>query len=141
MHRTYIDSQRLLSWFSGFSRLIIWQQSPGCSAGAVETNRICSVFTRPSFDNSAYHTISKCSHNDQPFLALDLPARLRPAVLQMRRQLHWGTLHHVALPMGRARFITAAVSSKIDSGTRTSTICSPIHSGVSFVCKQPSWLV
>ena len=30
---------------------------------------------------------------------------------------------------------------KIDSGTRTSTICSSIHSGVSFVCGQPSSLV
>ena len=36
MHRAYIDSQRLLSWFSGFSRFVIWQQSPGCSTDAVE---------------------------------------------------------------------------------------------------------
>ena len=38
-------------------------------------------------------------------------------------------------------FITATVTSKIVSGTRTSTICSSIHCGVSFVCVQPSLLV
>ena len=35
----------------------------------------------------------------------------------------------------------ATVSSNIDSGTRTSTICSSIHSGVSFACGQSSSLV
>ena len=29
MQGTYTDSQRLFSWFSGFSRLVIWQQSLG----------------------------------------------------------------------------------------------------------------
>ena len=36
MYRTCINSQRLVSWFSGFSRLVIWQESPGCSTDAVE---------------------------------------------------------------------------------------------------------
>ena len=36
MHRTYIDSQRLLSRFSGFTWIVIWHKSPGCSADAVE---------------------------------------------------------------------------------------------------------
>ena len=40
-----------------------------------------------------------------------------------------------------ASFITATVSFKIDSGASTSTIWSSIHSGVSFVCVQPSLLV
>ena len=40
-----------------------------------------------------------------------------------------------------ASFITATISSKIDSGTRTSTICSSIHSGARFVCVLPSSLV
>ena len=31
---------------------------------AVEKDWICSVFTRPSFDSSAYHTTSKCSHDE-----------------------------------------------------------------------------
>ena len=34
-----------------------------------------------------------------PFLALALPARLRPAVPHVRRQLHWRALHHIALPV------------------------------------------
>ena len=40
MHRAYISSQRLLSWLSGFSQLVIWQQSPGCSTDAVEKDWI-----------------------------------------------------------------------------------------------------
>ena len=44
MHRTCIDSQLLLSWFSGLSRVVIWQQPPGCCADAVEKELICSVF-------------------------------------------------------------------------------------------------
>ena len=46
---------------SGFSRRVIWQQSPGCSTDAVERDWF---FTRPSFDISAHHTRSRCSHNE-----------------------------------------------------------------------------
>ena len=60
MPRTYTDSQRLLSWFSGFSRLVIWQQSSGVFTDAVEKDWI----SRPSFHSSAYHTISSCSNNE-----------------------------------------------------------------------------
>ena len=44
---------------SGFWRLVTWQHSPGCSTDAVEKDGICSVFARPSFDSSAYHTTSR----------------------------------------------------------------------------------
>ena len=43
MNRKYIDSQRLLSQLSGFSRLIIWQQSPRCSTDAVDLQRLHEV--------------------------------------------------------------------------------------------------
>ena len=64
MHKTYIDLQRLLSWFSGFSRLVIWQESPGCSTDAVEKG-LDLRFTRPSFDSSAHHETSMCSNNER----------------------------------------------------------------------------
>ena len=64
MHKTYINSQRLLSWLSGFAWSVNWQQSPGCSTDAVEKDRICSVITRPSFDSSAHHATSTCSSSE-----------------------------------------------------------------------------
>ena len=36
LHGTYINSQRLLSRLCGFSRLVMWQQSPGCATDALE---------------------------------------------------------------------------------------------------------
>ena len=64
MYWTSIDSQRLFSWFSGFSWFVIWKQSPGCSTDAVEKDGICCIFARPSFDSSANHAPSTCSDNE-----------------------------------------------------------------------------
>ena len=57
MHRAYISSQRLLSWLSAARHL-------ATVSDAVEKDWICIVFMRPSFDISAHHTTSRCSHDE-----------------------------------------------------------------------------
>ena len=58
MYRTCINSWRLLSWFSGFSRLVIWQQSHGCSTDAVEK--------RPDLQRLQKGHLLTCLHTTQP---------------------------------------------------------------------------
>ena len=47
-------------------------------------DRICSIFTRPSFDSSAHHTTSRCSNNEllRPTL---MPKKIQPKNLPSTR--------------------------------------------------------
>ena len=108
-----------------------------CSCG------ICSPLSVLCWTTGIHHFVSESTLRYihcivSSSLALwDLSLRRHAIVNNLVDELRLGNSTVCACSCG-ARFITAAVSSKIDSGTRTSTICSSIHSGVSFVCGQPS---
>ena len=57
MHRANVNSRRS---FSG----LIWQKCSGRPTDAVEKDRICCIFARPSCDSSANHAPSRCSDNE-----------------------------------------------------------------------------
>ena len=62
LRKSYINSQRLLSWLSGFSWIVPGTSLPRVSSNAVEKDWIC-VFTRPSVDSSA-HAASPCPNSE-----------------------------------------------------------------------------
>ena len=63
----------------------------------------------------------------------DLSLRRHAIVNNLVDEMRLGKLDCLLRRLCGARFITATVPSKIDSGTRTSTICSSIHFDESFV--------
>ena len=73
MHRTHVDSQRLLSWFSGFTWFVIWHKSPGCFTNAAGKQWICGIFTRSPLDGPAHHTTSKNMRPHRLFVQLNPP--------------------------------------------------------------------
>ena len=129
--RSFVNSLELGFWFC----FTLWN----CSCGICSLLDNCNPFIL-SLNWILRHLDCFVS---SPLGLWNLPLHLHAIVTNLD-ELQLGKfccfLFHLCV-FTRGRLITATVSSKIDNDTRTSTICSSIHSGDSSAYVLPSSLV